>query len=313
MKAVFFVGATGVGKSHIAARFADRFSAALVNADSVQMYERLNIGSAKPSAEERARLPHYLFDFVKPPEAVTAGEFNRHFFAACSAELEKKFPTIFVVGGTGFYFQAIERGLLPIPPADFEFQKTLLQRIETEGAEILHRELAEKDPTAAARIHVHDHYRITRALDIIHATGRPVTEILETHAEQGPRFPYPLLKMGLRRSRDELLEVIEKRTTEMLQGGWLEEVEGLLNEGYRDWEPLRSVGYKQCVEFLSSSSDRGSLSMQRLHNEIVKETMKLAKKQRTWFQRDLEIQWFHPSETKAIESVLERFMEARKD
>lgn len=303
MKSVFVVGATGVGKSNLALNWAAAHTGAIVNADSVQMYEKLNIGSAKPTPAERARIPHFLFDFVTAPDTVTAGEFNRHFFSIMS-QLEKRFSVIFVVGGTGFYFQAIERGLLPIPPANVKFQESLLAKLAEEGGEALHAELASLDPVAANRIHVRDHYRIARALDIIHATGKSVTSILQAHAESGPRFPYPLLKIGVRRPREELAEIVRQRAHQMLSMGWLAEVKGLLDEGLGDWEPLRSVGYKQCVEFLRKQST----DEKALVDEIVQETMKLAKKQKTWFQRDPDIHWIHPEQAAEAETLIADFV-----
>lgn len=303
MKVVFWVGATGTGKSSLALELAPRFGAAIVNADSVQMYRRLDIGSAKPSVAERKTLPHFLFDFVNPPETLTAGEFNRRFFEL-TEDIAGQVPVILVVGGTGFYYQAIEKGLLPIPKANTEYQTRVFADIaESGGAERYHAELATLDAETAKRIHVRDHYRIVRALDIIHATQKPLSKILAEHQSGGPRFPFPLLKVGLRRPKDELESIIRIRTGRMIADGWIDEVRGLLQDGLGEWEPLRSVGYKQCVEFLSNQ-----ISAADLPDKIVQETMKLAKKQRTWFGRDSEIQWFHPSEKPAIEQKLDAFL-----
>lgn len=303
MKVVFWVGSTATGKSSLALDLAPQFGAAIVNADSVQMYQRLDIGSAKPTRDEQRRAPHFLFDCVKPPETVTAGEFNRRFFELTD-EIKNKFPVIFVVGGTGFYYQAIEKGLLPIPKANPAYQAKIFAGIEKSGsAEKYHQELKRLDPETGGRIHVRDHYRIARALDIIQATGKPVSQILHDHETSGPKFPFPLLKIGLKRPKEELEPLVRERTTRMIADGWIDEVRGLLSDGLKDWEPLRSVGYKQCVEFLSNE-----LSSQELPDKIVQETMKLAKKQRTWFSRDPAIEWFHPSEKARLHSKLETFL-----
>lgn len=297
MKVVFLVGATGTGKSRHALELAHQVpGSVIINADSVQLYQRLDIGSAKPTLEERKQVPHYLYDVIPPPETVTAGVYNRLFFETVKA-LETKTPLALVVGGTGFYFQAIEKGLLPIPPANPEIQAELLAELkESDGEKKLHAELAAKDPRAAQRIHPRDHYRLIRALDILRSTGRPITEILEKHEKDSPGFPYPLLKVGLKMPREVLVERLQRRTEEMLRSGWLEEVRGLMEEGYGHWEPLRSVGYKQCVEYLSRKGGESPESLKELADQIVSETLKLAKKQRTWFQRDRHIQWFEPSD-----------------
>lgn len=303
MKLVFWLGATGTGKTARALENAELFRADIVNADSVQMYRELDIGSAKPSAAERARVPHYLFDIAAYPEVLTAGDYNRQFF-----ELMKKHEPAgrpqFVVGGTGFYFQAIEKGILDIPKSNPETARRLeLELLEPGGEAKLHARLCELDPVAGARIHARDHYRVVRALDIIEATGRRLTDLLEKHRTDGPPFPYPLLKIGLRLEREEHLQWLRVRTRRMLAEGWLEEVEGLLKRGRDDWEPLMSVGYRECVQFL-----RGELPREELEDRIVQATARLAKKQRTWFQRDPRIHWFHPAQEAEIRALLEGFL-----
>ncbi len=306
LKVVFWVGATGTGKSHLAMEMAPHFQAAIVNADSVQMYERLDIGSAKPTLQERSRVPHFLFDFIRAPDTMTAGEFNRKFFELAD-QLKSQFKVLFVVGGTGFYYQAIEKGLLPIPKANADFQNRIFEDIaKNENAQKYHEELAQIDPITAKRIHPRDHYRIVRALDIIQATNKPLSQILADHQTQGPRFPFPLLKIGLQRPKPELEAIIQARTKKMISDGLVQEVQTLTNDNLKDWEPLRSVGYKQCVDFLSNQ-----ISATDLPEKITQETMKLAKKQKTWFSRDAQIIWHHPNDKEAIQSKLATFLNSQ--
>lgn len=304
MKVVFWVGPTGSGKSDVALTMAEKFAADIVNADSVQMYRGIDKGSAKPTASDFARRPHHLFDLVSYPQAVTAGDFNRHFFELMKVQESQKHPQ-FVVGGTGFYFQAIEKGILEIPKTNPQVQARLMEELQQPGGEEkLHARLQSLDPVAAQRIHAHDHYRLTRALDIIEATGESLTAALEKHKNQQAPFPYPLLKIGLRLEKTELEARIQRRTEQMLQNAWLDEVKQLLEQGLGQWEPLSSVGYKECVQFL-----RGEIKdRQTLSQTITRETLRLAKKQRTWFGRDPQIQWFHPTQLPQIESLLQEFL-----
>lgn len=292
-KVVFVVGTTASGKSDLALRLAQEGRGVIVNADSIQMYSSLDIGSAKPTEEEMQLVPHHLFSFVDPPNTITVGEFHRRFF-----ELLKSFSPqqlVFVVGGTGFYFQALEKGLPQIPAARPEFQEPLLEKWakNPESAIKDHQYLKLRDPAAAARIHENDFYRLARALDIIDSTGKPVTQVWEEHGAAAPVFPYPLLKLGIKGSREELESRIRLRTDKMIEKGLLREVQGLISQGFENWEPLASVGYKQAREFLlEKKSDQIALV-----DEIVMQTLRLAKKQRTWFQRDLSINWLNASDS----------------
>lgn len=302
---IFWVGATGTGKSALSLEMAEVFEAEIVNADSIQMYRGLDVGSAKPSPHDFQRRPHFLFDILDYPAVATAGEYHRMFFRHMEDAENRKAGPQFVVGGTGFYFQAIEKGLLPVPKTDPILQRQIQAEVDEEGGEArLHAELSKADPEAARRIHPHDHYRLVRALEILRSTGRSLSEALSAHREGGPPFPYPLLKVGLRMDKDELVSRIEIRTRQMLRQGLIEEVRGLLEKGQGEWDPLRSVGYRECLQFL-----RGEIrSEMELQARIVQETMRLAKKQKTWFQKDGGIHWFHPSELSQVQELLHRFL-----
>lgn len=287
---IFVVGATATGKSEWALKLAQEFGGVIVNCDSVQIYKKLDIGAAKPSKEERALVPHYLLDYVSPPREMTAGQYCRDFYD-CMEKIPDGVP-VFVVGGTGFYFMAIEKGMYPVLPVPAEIQKAVAEELQKPGgAEKLHQELVEKDPEYGAKIHLSDHYRIGRAIELIRTQGKSVTQIQAEFAESQSEFPFPLLKIGPAWDREVLKERIALRTQKMLDQGLVKEVQTLLDEGLESWAPMSSVGYKETISFV-----RGELTSSELFEEISKNTRQLAKRQRTWFQRDKDIHWFSGSE-----------------
>lgn len=300
---IFVVGSTASGKSEWGLRMAQRHGGVIVNCDSVQVYQKLDIGSAKASLEERALVPHYLIDYVSPPNEMTAGMYSNDFFELMKALPEGK--PVFVVGGTGFYFMAIEKGMYPVTHVPEEVKKQVEAELaEDGGAERLHKELLEKDPEYGAKIHLSDRYRIGRGIELIRTQGRSVTEIQKEFETQKAPFPYPLLKIGPHWERETLRGRIAERTRKMLQAGLVEEVKGLLDEGLRNWAPMSSVGYRETIQYLD-----GEISLEQLSELISVNTGQLAKRQRTWFQRDKEISWFDGDSGFAkAEELVEKFL-----
>lgn len=302
-KIVFVVGATASGKSEWALRWAEEFNGVIFNCDSIQVYQKTNIGAAKATPEERARVPHFLIDYVAPPREMTAGEYARDFYA----ELEKvpASTPVFVVGGTGFYFTAIEKGMYPVTQVAPELQAQVMAELALPGGpEKLHAELRAKDPDYGAKIHGADHYRLGRAIELIRSQGRTVTEIQREFSERQKPFPHPLLKVAPRWEKDDLDRRIQQRTEKMLAAGLIEEVQGLLDEGLETWAPLSSVGYRETLAHL-----KGLFTREELKAEIAKNTRQLAKKQKTWFQRDKDIHWFSGAEGFAsARNLVEKFL-----
>lgn len=285
MKVVFVVGATASGKSDWALRWAQKYQGVVINCDSVQVYREVEIGTAKPTLAERALCPHFLFDYVSPPQEMTAGQYARD-FESCIEKLNT--PVAFVVGGTGFYFQAIEKGLYPVPTVAPEVKSLLDQESQSpEGRERLWQELVAADPESAQKLHPNDIYRITRALEIWRSFKKTMAEFKAEHQQGQKGFPFPLLKVGPQWEREELRRRIELRTEKMLAAGLVQEVKALRALGLESWAPMSSVGYKEALEFL----DQG-LSVQELREKIVISTHQLAKRQMTWFKRDHDIRWF---------------------
>lgn len=316
MKVIFVVGTTASGKSDLALGLAQKFSGAVINCDSIQVFKDLDIGSAKPSVDDFKKVPHYLFDFISAPENITAGEYTRYFFD-CLEKIKTQHPVAFVVGGTGFYFQAIEKGMYSIGAANDDVKEQVEDELqEVGGPERLHAELLSADPESAQKISINDHYRLGRAIEILRTHKRPLSEIKKEFEAEIPPFPYPLLKLGLAPSKEELLPKVEARTDRMIKNDLLGEVKGLLEKGLGAWAPLSSVGYDEVVKHLKKET--GFLSDGELRDKIIQNTMRLAKKQRTWFRRDKDIHWLSLAngqrelEEQAIRLV-EKFLAFEKD
>ena len=279
---ILIVGPTASGKSDLGLQLAERFHGSILNCDSLQFYQRMDIGTAKPPQADRRRVPHHLFDMVPPGEVLTAGDFRRQ---ALQLLLQAKAP-VFGVGGSGFYIQALEKGMFDVPKPRPETEAAVRQRLREQGVQALHEELCRRDPAYGARINPNDAYRITRALILMDDSGRTVSQV---RAEFAPEpLPVPVLKLGVSPTREQLLPRVTRRVSQMLEAGFLAEVEGLCRDGFASWPPLQSVGYKECLQCLQGQIDRAQLP-----GLIVEKTMQLAKKQRTWFQRDAGIHWLN--------------------
>lgn len=304
MKVLFLVGPTASGKSELGLRICERFGASggeVFNCDSVQVYSDLNIGAAKPSSMDLQRAPHHLYSLIQYPSTLTAGEFARLYHAKLK-ERERDCSLAITVGGTGFYFQAIEKGMLQIPASDSKVRQEWEAQLAENGSAALWQRLKEVDSESAAKISANDHYRLVRALEIYSATGQSLSVWKKKHSENKPPFPYSLLKVGIDVDRKTLLNRVQQRTEQMLKQGLIEEVEALLRQGREEWPPLSSVGYFEVLQFLKGKIT----SKDQLIDAIVTSTMQLAKKQRTWFQRDSEIHWLELDQTPAIEWILDR-------
>lgn len=283
-KSVFIVGATASGKSRFAIEAAQIFKAPIINCDSIQFYKDLIIGSAAPSSEEKLRCPHYLFQTMIYPQEMTAGEYTRQF----QATLEHLNPEIyFVVGGTGFYFQAIEFGMYEVEAANESLREELENLVQSvEGHQLAYTEMITADPDLKDRIHFADKYRIVRALEILKTSNKKPSQMAQ---QKRPRtLNDQIVKIGFAWDINVLRRQIQRRTKMMLKNGLVEEVRALIAKGVsKNWLPLNSVGYKETMQYLD-----GQLSYKELESLINIRTGQLAKKQMTWFKRDSEIQWF---------------------
>ena len=296
------VGATATGKSALALRLGEAVGAEIVNADALQVYRGVDIGTAKPSATDRARVPHHLIDLLEPSEPFSAGEFARRARAAL-AEIEGRGRAALVVGGSGLYLRALTGGLAPLPPPDPELRAGLERRRAAHGLAPLRAELERLDPATAARLKAGDTQRTLRALEVVLATGRPLSSWLAA-PEVGAREPLTLRKVGLTLPRALLYDRIESRVAQMVTRGWLDEVRVLLESGVRAGCPaFRAIGYAQWVRHLA-----GELAYDDALRAIMTATRRYAKRQETWYRRETDVEWLDPQEVEANLPALTRWL-----
>lgn len=280
---VAIVGPTASGKTALSLALASRFSGEIVNCDSVALYREFEIGTAKPTAEERARAPHHLLDIAAPTEHVTAGDYARLARAALAAISDRGRMPI-VVGGTGLYLRALLEGLFAGPQRSEDLRTRLRLRARKRGPLHLHRLLARLDPAAAAAIHANDVPKIIRALEVCLSSGSRITDLWQKGRE--PLRGFRILRLGLDPARDALYQRINHRARRMFDLGLVEETRALLARYGDAARPLASTGYKQVVQHLRGELDLDSAiaAAQQAHRNY-------AKRQATWFRREPAVHW----------------------
>ncbi|MCS6838977.1 MAG: tRNA (adenosine(37)-N6)-dimethylallyltransferase MiaA, partial [Bdellovibrionaceae bacterium] len=246
MNVIIICGPTATGKSQLAIKLAQSTKGHIINADSIQFYQGLKIGSAAPSDHDLAQVPHHLFHVLAYPETATVGWFYRTVMNKLYELQAQEVPFVFIVGGSGFYLQTLEKGLLPVTPHNHEVRLQLEREKTTKGLGSLYEELCARDPQWAKRINPNDAYRIVRALEILRQHNKSLTQIQKEYETQSHPFPFPLLKLGLKADKNWLLNRVEQRVHQMIQNGLLEEVEGFILRQQQDWPALKAVGYKEC-------------------------------------------------------------------
>jgi tRNA dimethylallyltransferase len=298
-KVAVLLGPTAVGKSAVALALARPLRAEIVNADSLQVYRRLNIGTAKPSPEERAAVPHHLLDVADPDEPFDAARYCREGRRALAALHRRGAPPL-VVGGTGLYLKALLYGLFREGAADLAIRRRLTEELGELGLAGLYQRLAALDPATAARLSPRDRYRILRALEVMAATGRPLSSLFQAHGFR--QSPYRVLKLGLSLPREELYRRIGTRADAMLAQGWLKEVEALRRDYPPDLKPLKALGYRHLIAYL-----QGRWGLAEALALIKRDTRHYAKRQLTWFRADPEVRWFSPGQVEEMLDLLKEF------
>ena len=281
-RAIFLMGPTASGKTDLAMALSEHLSVELVSVDSALVYRGLDIGSAKPSAEELARYPHRLIDICDPSESYSAGRFRRDALAAM-AEITAAGKIPLLVGGTMLYFRALLEGMAQLPEADAELRAQIEARAAREGWPALHRELQQVDPELAAELHPNHSVRIERGLEVFRLTGKPMSELRREQAQGGVADEYDLRQLALLpRERSLLHERIAQRFQMMLQRGFIAEVEALRARGdlHEDLPAMRAVGYRQVWQHLD-----GKLTYDEMVQAGIAATRQLAKRQLTWLRR----------------------------
>lgn len=277
------LGPTASGKSELALFLAEKLSGEIVACDSTQVYRHFDLGTAKPTAAERARVPHHLLDLCEPNEEFTAGDYLRLGRAALD-QISARGRLPIVVAGTGLYLRALLEGLTPLPPRSPELRGRLQARAEEKGSGYLHRLLARVDPASANEIAPQDTPKLVRALEVFFVARRPRAELFR---EGRPRLEgYAVEKIGLLPDRQQLYRRIEARVDSMLAAGWLEEARRLRERFGDGVKPFGFLGYKQLAAHL-----RGEVTLEEAVKQIKQETRNFGKRQLTWFRREPGVNW----------------------
>lgn len=285
LKILVVCGPTASGKSDLALRLAHKLNAEIINADSMQVYRGLDIGTAKPTPQQRSEVPHHLIDIVDPGCFFSAADFAE---AADNAirEITNRGKRVIVVGGTGLYIKALLKGLVDSPGGSGRIRTELQMEAIRIGNEGMFERLRQVDPELAAGLHPNNLVRVIRALEVQQLTGVPLSRHQQEHAFAINR--YESLQIGISVERAALYRRIEERVDRMVSEGLMEEVRGLLSSGLgRELKPMRSIGYKEAASFLG-----GEISLLEAVNLIKRDTRRYAKRQLTWFNADPDILWF---------------------
>jgi tRNA dimethylallyltransferase len=280
---VVILGPTGSGKTALSLRLAEAFQGEIVNCDSVAMYREFDIGTAKPSLEERARAPHHLFDYVDPTQDVTAGEYARQ-AREVLAEINSRHRLPIVVGGTGLYLRALLDGLFPGPQRSEDLRERLRERAASRGSNHLHRILRRLDGAAADKIHPNDVPKLIRAIEVCLASRQKMSELWQEGRDALRGFR--ILRLGLDPDRAALYGRINERARVMFETGLIEETRKLLEKYGESARPMASLGYNQVAQLV-----RGELTREQALQAAQQAHRNYAKRQMTWFRREPEVSW----------------------
>jgi tRNA dimethylallyltransferase len=283
--AVLLLGPTGSGKTALSLALGERFSGEIVSCDSVAVYRGMELGTAKPTIEERARLPHHLIDVADPDQPFTAGEYSRRARAALWQIVNRNRLPI-VTGGTGLYLRALTEGLFAGPERQEALRVRLQRSRQRKGEVWLHRLLQRLDPASAERIHANDAAKLMRAIEVCLTLRKPLSQMLRDQENaRDPLTGFRLLRIGLNPPRQALYNQLDQRAAAMFAAGLVEETRGLLDR-YGPVKALDSLGYRQGLAVLagSLSFEAGVAAAQQGHRNY-------AKRQLTWFRREPEVQW----------------------
>jgi tRNA dimethylallyltransferase len=291
-KLIVICGATATGKSGLALALALKLDSVILSADSRQVYQEFNIGTAKPTSTEQKLVPHYLIDICTPIENMTVADYQEQ----AQALIDSLSPPLLLVGGTGLYIRSVTQGMkIPrVAP-----QKELREQLETLSQIELYSMLQQIDPIATQKIHPNDAVRTLRALEVFYVTGCPISE------QQGENPPtYPILQIGLDCDSAHLTQRIAQRTEKMVADGFVGEVEYLCQKYGADLPLLNTLGYQEIKQYLA-----GEISLEKAKELTVLHTRQFAKRQRTWFRGYPQIEWFDAQNPDLLEQVSHRIQE----
>ncbi|MBN2069823.1 MAG: tRNA (adenosine(37)-N6)-dimethylallyltransferase MiaA [Candidatus Krumholzibacteriota bacterium] len=299
MDPLLIIGPTAAGKSALAMRVASEFDAEIVSIDSRQIYRKLDIGTAKPSFDERMKVPHHMIDIIDIDEKSDANTFGLLSRKVIDDILRRgKLPIL--VGGSGMYLRAVLEGFFSVDLKPAE-RISFAASIEGTGTEALYERLRAVDPESSLRIHHNDRYRIVRALEVHALTGTTISEFFARHRyEKKELFAHNLVKTGLKMERGELKRIIGERTLEMFHNGWVEEVDSILKSGAeRSWPGMMTLGYPQIVRYI-----RGVENKEDTVERIILLTRQYAKRQMTWFNKESGVTWIDTGRNDPFETLI---------
>ena len=296
--AISLMGPTASGKSKLAVQLAQALNGEIISVDSALVYRGMDIGTAKPTFDERAGIPHHLIDILDPSESFSTGQF-KNTALALMAEICERGRIPILVGGTMLYFNALSNGLAELPEADAIIRAKLDDELITLGKDALHQRLAKLDPESAARIHPNDPQRIQRALEVYELTGKPLTAYF---ADVQQAIPYRVIKLIVAPTERKILhDIIASRFNLMLEQGFIEEVEALVNRGDLNvtMPSIRAVGYRQVWAYLHGEYDKATMI-----EKGIAATRQLAKRQFTWLRRESDVIRFDSNRADLVDLAL---------
>jgi tRNA dimethylallyltransferase len=294
---ISLIGPTAAGKTALSVRLAKALNAPIVSADSVQIYQGLDIGSGKVTQEEMEGVHHYMLDILSPEQEFNAGEYGRQ-VEGLLKELFAEQEVVLLVGGAGFYFQAVWQGFDEIPAIDAEIRLKLNVELAENGLESLLDELKTADLVTWQQMDRNNHVRVVRALEVWRGTGKPISYFRGKKATQ--QNPWIDLKIGLEWERQALYRRIEARVDVMLEAGWLEETRQIAEQFGMDCKGLTTLGYRELAQFIKGEMDPKAIGWEATVALIKQNTRRYAKRQTTWFKRDAEITWFSQEQLEEI-------------
>jgi len=298
---ILILGVTASGKARLAFNLARRLGAEIISVDSMKIYRRMDIGTAKPSPENRAQVPYHMIDIVEPSETYNVGRFYEEAYQVVD-RIEAQGKPAIAVGGTALYIKALLYGLFSGPGADEAVRAELLAQARTQGLPHLHQRLADIDPEAARRISPQDERRLVRALEVYQVTGKPISAFQTQFEAAQPRHAWHVI--GLRRTKARESLRINQRVKRMMEAGLLEEVRSLLQEDPPMSQQSRAaIGYAELIDHLS-----GDMTLEQAVERIKINTRRFAKGQRTWYKTFRTVNWIDIREEDSPEAVQEQAM-----
>lgn len=292
---IVLVGPTGVGKTELSLRIAEHLNTCIISADSRQLYKGIEIGTAAPTSEQLERVKHFFVGILNLSEYYSAAQYEVEVLKKLDS-LFPSYPNILLTGGSMLYVDAVCKGIDDMPTVDRDTRNFMQEKYKKEGLDGLTRELKLLDPDYYYKVDLKNHKRIIHALEVCYMTGKPYSSF---RTKEDKKRPFNILKIGLQRDRDELYNRINKRVEEMVEQGVIEEAKRVFHQ--RKLNSLNTVGYKELFKYIEGEWDL-SFAIQK----IQRNTRVYSKKQMTWFKRDTDIHWFHPSEENNILSFIDK-------